>query len=154
MNVSRRRVLGQLSAAAGLSALPGGLRADETETSVHLLALLIADRARTKAALAHLTARGGKDLISPLIFALRYSPGPERPLVELLQEIAGVYGPEDWHEWMLWQEAHPEIAPHPALIEMKREVYLSIDSYFEPFLKTEYLQPDRMKIRLEEIAWG
>ncbi|MEM7236531.1 MAG: DUF3179 domain-containing protein [Pseudomonadota bacterium] len=154
MLVSRRHVLSTLSAVAGGALVPASGRAQEDPTEDHLLSLLISDRSRHKAAFSYFEARGGTDLISPLIFALRFTPGPERPIIDLLQTISGDTGPQDWHDWMLWQERHPEIVPHPALIVMKRQLYLTIDSYFEPFLKPEFLQRDQMKIRLEEIAWG
>ena len=55
---------------------------------------------------------------------------------------------------MLWQERNPQLVPHPSLIAFKREVFLQIDPNFDLFLRPEYLQRDRMKIRLEEITWG
>ncbi|MEM8699034.1 MAG: DUF3179 domain-containing protein [Pseudomonadota bacterium] len=153
-SLTRRHTLAGLSAPL-LAALPlPGRAASEAETGVALMDLLITSRSRFEAAMALLKQRGGEDLISPLIFALRFSRNPSGPINSLLQRITGNESADDWHDWMLWQERHPEIQPHPALIEMKRDVYLSIDPYFDVFLRPEYLAPERTRIRFEEVTWG
>ncbi|MEM9045206.1 MAG: DUF3179 domain-containing protein [Pseudomonadota bacterium] len=150
--LSRRTALTGLAATATLPFAPA-LAADDA-TAKALKDLLIASNSRYAASISHLAERRGADIIAPLIFALRYTPNPEQPILALLHEITGNDAANTWHEWMLWQERHPENIPHPAYIDMKRELFLSIDSYFDVFLKPEHLQPERMKIRFEEVAWG
>ncbi|MEM1276331.1 MAG: DUF3179 domain-containing protein [Pseudomonadota bacterium] len=152
MMLTRRTALTGLAASTALPLLPA--RAQEEATATALRDLLIASQSRYQAAIDHLNQRKGADLIASLIFALRYSPNPEQPMLALLRDITGNEAAVTWHDWMLWQELHPENTPHPAYIDIKRDLFLSIDPYFEVFLDPEDLQPDRMKIRFEEVAWG
>lgn len=151
---SRRSILGSIGALSASTAVGGPARAQEDETGLHLYNLLIRNRAAFEQSMDFLGQRGGKDLVAPIIFALRFSPNSPFPMNDLLHEITGDTGPDGWHDWMLWQEQHPEYKPHSALIDMKRAVYLSLDPNWDIFLKPEYLQPENMKIRLEEITWG
>ena len=152
MPLTRRSALTGL-ALSTMPALPA-LAATEADVTKALKDLLIGSKSRFEAAMTLLDARGGEDLIAPLIFALRFSPNPQLPMNELLHKLTGNFGPTDWHDWMLWQERNPQIKSHPALIEMKRELFLAIDPYFDVFLRPEYLQPDRTRIRFEEVTWG
>ena len=105
-------------------------------------------------ALASLRAHGGVELAPGLIFAMRFSRADELPVRELLAELTGDSAPEDWFDWMLWQEAHPDVVPHPSYAQIKKDLFLRIDPKFDVFLQDEYLARERMKIRLEEITWG
>ncbi|MEM7505736.1 MAG: DUF3179 domain-containing protein [Pseudomonadota bacterium] len=150
MKFSRR------SALAGLASLTvaSPLRAEQVDIAKQLREIMVASRSRFDAAMFELNKVAGPELISPLIFAMRFSPNPYPTIVDLLEKITGEKVGDTWHDWMLWQEAHPEFTPHPAYIDMKRDLYLRIDPYFDVFLKPEHLQPDRMKIRFEEMTWG
>jgi len=59
-----------------------------------------------------------------------------------------------WFDAMEWQEAHPEITPHPSFRRIKLESLRRIDPEFMRFLGGERSDPATMKIRLEEISWG
>ncbi|MGF1447240.1 MAG: DUF3179 domain-containing protein [Pikeienuella sp.] len=116
--------------------------------------LIYGNRATRQSALRHLALNPRTDLAPSLIFALRFARGDRLPIVELLTQATGEAGPDDWFGWMLWQEAHPEISARPALIDLKREIYLAVDPDFAVFLRPEYLVPEKMRIRFEEVAWG
>ncbi len=106
------------------------------------------------AAMAAIADRGDPDMAASVIQAMRFGVVPEDILAALLIKITEEQAGRTWFDWMLWQEANPQIAPHPDFAMVKREVFLRLDPAFEAFLKPEYLVPDRMKIRLEEITWG
>ncbi|MEM9737148.1 MAG: hypothetical protein AAF908_11170, partial [Pseudomonadota bacterium] len=138
MTLTRRTALRGLSATATAGLIPGLVRADEAETAHHLRELFVRSKIRFDQGIQYLSRRGGEDLISPLIFAMRYTQYSQRPIADLLTRVTGDYVPTDWFSWMKWQERHPEIVPHPALIELKREVYLSLDPEFSVFLRPEF----------------
>ncbi|MEM9059337.1 MAG: DUF3179 domain-containing protein [Pseudomonadota bacterium] len=149
--LTRRAILAGL-AASGLAG-PAMASADDGLAKA-FSALLYEDEDAYLAALDQLRARGGLDLMAGLIFARRFTPHDEAPLIRLMQDITGQTGRADWFDWMLWQQAHPEITPHPSYVDLKRELFFEIDTDFDVFLKREYIDPARMKIRFEEIAWG
>ncbi|WP_171096855.1 DUF3179 domain-containing protein [Ruegeria sp. HKCCD7255] len=101
-----------------------------------------------------LRERGDPDVVAALLTGLRYSGRRRDEIAAVMAELSGQDLGTDWFEWMLWQERNPQIVPHPSLIPFKREVLLGIDENFDVFLRPEYLQRDKMKIRLEEITWG
>ncbi|KAJ55273.1 hypothetical protein ACMU_11270 [Actibacterium mucosum KCTC 23349] len=105
-------------------------------------------------ALLAIEKRGNPDMAASLIQALRFSRGPRDAIDATLRSITGAEPEPGWFEWMLWQEANPQITPHPSFIDFKRDMFLRIDPNFDVFLKPRHLNPDRMKIRLEEITWG
>ncbi|MEM1431377.1 MAG: DUF3179 domain-containing protein [Pseudomonadota bacterium] len=150
--ITRRTALTGMSAAGLAFASPQAMAEDNLQDLFE--ALIFADSDEYASTLEVLRARGGEDLAPGLIFALRFTQQNRAPLVALLSDLTGETGARDWFDWMLWQEAHPEIVPHPSYIDLKRELYFRIDRNFEVFLKPEYLDRDRMKIRFEEITWG
>ncbi|MEM6441952.1 MAG: DUF3179 domain-containing (seleno)protein, partial [Pseudomonadota bacterium] len=105
-------------------------------------------------AISYLQERGGTDLASGLILALRFSRYPRSEIVALLERVTGVSPGDGWADWMLWQEGSPEIASHPAYFEFKRTLFMSIDERWRPFLKPEFIADGAMDIRFEEVAWG
>lgn len=106
------------------------------------------------AALAAIEAGKRTDLIGGLILSMRFNPDREAEIVKVLKALTGEGKARDWFDWMLWQEAHPEVIPHASFATYLRDLYLRIDPNFDDFLKPEYLMRDRMGIRVEEIAWG
>ncbi len=111
--------------------------------------ILNSDPRLRKAALEALEERDDPDVVPALIQALRFAPDDEAinaTLVALVHERPGT----DWHDWMLWQEAHPEIEPFAGFDAFKADVMALIDENFRLFLRPGI----KHKIRLEEIAWG
>ena len=153
MPLTRRHFI---ASSAALGAMPGPLLAQQGQSEIDLLRATI--NGPTDDAIAALTAireRGQPDLAAGLIMAMRFSRLPATYFAETLTVITGADAGDDWFDWMLWQEANPQIVPHQAsLIELKREMYLQIDPNFDVFLRPRHLRRDRMKIRLEEITWG
>ncbi|VAV94284.1 hypothetical protein MNBD_ALPHA08-23 [hydrothermal vent metagenome] len=102
-------------------------------------------------ALDALVRRGQLDVAATLVLALRYSG--KVSIAAALSTLAGKKLPT-WNKAMLWQEANPEIVPHKSYRDLKLEVLRRIDPNFMRFLGKERSDQTRMKIRLEEIAWG
>ena len=121
------------------------------------IALIYGTEREYLGALQAISDRNNPDMIAGLILGLRFTRAPAAPLLEVLRKLTGQTSGSKWSrwgDWMLWQEAHPEIVPHESFIDFKREMFLTIDANFEGFLKPRYLKRDKMRIRLEEIAWG
>ncbi|MEM7441505.1 MAG: DUF3179 domain-containing protein, partial [Pseudomonadota bacterium] len=59
-----------------------------------------------------------------------------------------------WFQWMLWQEARPDLTPPDWYARLKREMYLQIDPNFDDFLKLDALTSEAARIRFEEVTWG
>ena len=107
------------------------------------------DLRRRRAALQALEKRGDADVVPALIQALRFSTDNKAinaTLYALVQEPPGT----TWHDWMLWQEAHPEIEPFAGFDVFKANVMALIDENFRLFLGPGV----KHEIRLEDIAWG
>ena len=103
--------------------------------------------------LVALRARGNPDAAAAMILALRYRRNAAMNLSAALEDITGheAFG---WFDWMVWQEANPAIKPHPSFTELKLDVLLRIDPNFLRFFGSDWTDPGKMKIRLEEITWG
>lgn len=151
MVMDRRRLLKIASAAA---LVPGGLSAQENALARAQKALVNGNDQEFADAQALILERGDPDMAAALILALRYARRPQSKFISMLEAVTGASAGSSWNEWMLWQEAHPEIIPHPAFGELKRDVLLRIDPNFDDFLRPEFIQRERMNIRLEEITWG
>lgn len=105
-------------------------------------------------ALAAIVARGDLDMAPGLVLAMRFSGGSSLRIAKALRDLTGHDAPARWFDWMVWQERHPEILPHPAYTPLKRAVFLGIDPAFSVFLEPRFLGRDRAKIRFEEVTWG
>ncbi len=151
MSVSRRHFVGMIGAGA-LAPATGLAQQDPVLDAVR--STLYARRTEFEAQMEYLLARGNPDVVPALLTGLRFSDRRRDEISEVMEALTGQQLGTDWFDWMLWQEQNPQVIPHPALIPFKREVLLGIDRNFDIFLRPEYLQRDRMKIRLEEIAWG
>lgn len=97
-------------------------------------------------------ARGNQDMIATLLLAARYSNN-WNAIQSTLEALTGTKI-QNWEEGMLWQEAHPDIIPHPSYRDSKLDLFKRIDPNFMQFLDGEKSNRDNMKIRLEEITWG
>jgi hypothetical protein len=149
--MDRRRLLKGAIAAIVLAA---PARAEDDPLLQAQLALVDGISSEFAAALDLIRQRGNPDMVAGLIEALRFTSMPDQPILDTLQAITGQDGGNDWFDWMLWQERHDEVIPHPSYAAFKRDLYLRIDPAFDGFLKPKYLARDRTKIRLEEITWG
>ncbi|WP_424833089.1 DUF3179 domain-containing protein [Ruegeria sp.] len=149
--LTRRGFTGAL--AASLIA-PNSLWAQEDPVLAAVRSTLFGSRGEFQSGMTFLTQRGDPDVVSALITAMRYGRQRQFDIVDVMQSLTGEATGPDWFEWMLWQERNPQVVPHPSLIPFKREVLLGVDSNFDLFLRPQYLQRDRMKIRFEEITWG
>jgi len=103
-------------------------------------------------ALEKLVARGNKDVIATIVQSLRFRRG-DLATLDAFKALTG-QPIKDWADGMLWQEAHPEVKPHPSFRKIKTDIFKNIDPAFERFVGGERSDPDKMKIRLEEITWG
>ena len=96
-----------------------------------------------------LRGRGDPDVVPGLIQVLQFVDDDgwiDRTLAGLTGEERG----KTWKEWVLWQQAHPEITPYEGFDAFKADVMAFIDPDFRLFL-----QPGvKHEIRLEEIVWG
>jgi hypothetical protein len=100
-------------------------------------------------ALAVLRGRGKLDVVPGLIQALRFvhdGADIDRTLAALTGEPAG----KTWPQWVLWQQAHPEITPFEGFDAFKADVMAVIDPNFRDFLQPGVAH----EIRLEEVLWG
>jgi hypothetical protein len=131
-----------------LLAAPAAAESDGESVAFAADALIFGDAEETDAAVDYLTRRGDADVAASAILALRFGAARRTQLVGLLQHLTG-HKAETWHDWMLWQEVHPEIRPHPSFRTLALKVLQEIDPNFLVFF------PDQnLRIRLEEIAWG
>ncbi|MEM9782995.1 MAG: DUF3179 domain-containing (seleno)protein, partial [Pseudomonadota bacterium] len=154
---TRRRLLtGGAALAAGTTlGLPANAAGDaDLDRAIwSMLAPRSARAIPTKQAVALLREADDLRTVPGLILAARFG-GRLRETQTLLAEITGEDPTNEWFEWMLWQEANPQVEPLPGYIDMKRAVLLSIDRDFDIFLRPEHLTREAARIRVEEIAWG
>jgi hypothetical protein len=134
-----------------LAGAASALAQDEADEADELARRLLApDGVVRMLTLDSIRARGGTDLVAPLIEVLRYRPRSGSELAAILDSLTGERIGHDWHEWMLWQEAHPEITPYPGYAAFKADVLALIDPAFRLFIQADVAH----EIRLEEIVWG
>ncbi len=119
----------------------------------HSRALIFGTDRDLRDSLAALRARGIPDAAATMILALRYRRDAAMNISAALQDITG-HEALGWFDWMVWQEANPEIKPHPSFTEFKLEVFRRLDPNFLRFFASDWADPGNMKIRLEEITWG
>lgn len=142
--------------AAGLL-IPSLGYAQDTAMYDAQMALVFGQRAQYDHALDAISKRGNLDMVAGLILGLRYTRQPATSITKVLRQLTGHMADQvwsQWSDWMLWQEAHPEVVPHTSFPDFKRQVFISIGPEFSDFLKPEFITPQAAKIRLEEIAWG
>ena len=125
----------------------------DEEVQRHSFNLIFGDTEERDAAVEALTARGKPDVAAALILALRYHRVESDRYAGVLRQLTGGEG-RTWFDWMLWQQKHPEVKPHPSFGVFKLTTLLRIDRRFESFIGPYILEPEAQKIRLEEITWG
>lgn len=143
-------VLALLPAAAGARD-PQPMSDDEVDR-LSELALLGHGTSRMDA-LGRLAARGDPDVAATLVMALRYRRDVAGETGFAFRAVTGSDA-EAWHDAMLWQQAHPEIAPRPDFRRLKLTVLERLDPGFLRFLGGDRGRPENLDIRLEEIVWG
>ncbi len=111
--------------------------------------LFSAARTDRDRAIMALGPRGDTDVVAALIQALRFFRD-DAAIATALEGLTGERHGVDWHAWMLWQEAHPEIEPFDGFDGFKADIMAAIDPDFRLFLQKGV----KHEIRLEEIAWG
>jgi len=149
---TRRQVTAMFTAAA---LMPQKTLAAEAADLYQLQKAIISnDHEAFSAALEAIKARGNPDMAAGLIFGMRFTRGSQLAISETLNAITGETKAQSWFDWMLWQERHPEIVPHPSYADVKRELFLQIDPNFDVFLRRKHLRRDAMRIRFEEVTWG
>ena len=126
---------------------------DDGMVILHSRGVVFGDLETAQKGLKFLGERGKLDIVPGLIMALRYRRGLDKDINAVLTRLTG-HKAEKWHEWMLWQEAHPEIKPHAGYLDIKRDGLGQLDPRYRIFFRIGYDQPDDMRIRLEEIVWG
>jgi hypothetical protein len=122
----------------------------EIEALSHLIAL--GPTEEKDVAVKMLLDRGNMDIVPSLIFAMRY----RRDNQVIPEAVSALTGAEvtGWKSGMLWQEAHPEVTPHPSYRALKLDIFTKIDPQFMRFLGGDRSLQVNLKIRLEEITWG
>tara|TARA_R110002126_G_scaffold240332_4_gene383572 strand:+ start:719 stop:1132 length:414 start_codon:yes stop_codon:yes gene_type:complete len=80
-------------------------------------------------------ARGNQDMIATLLLAARYSNNWNA--IQSALEALTDTKIQNWEEGMLWQEAHPDIIPHPSYRDSKLDLLKRIDPNFMQFLDGE-----------------
>ena len=112
--------------------------------------LFVQDENKRKAALAYFREEGTREAIPVLVQAMRFSQTNAEELADILKKLAGEEPGTSWHDWMLWQEAHPEIKPPEGFVLFKAAVYSKIDINLLRFLYPGVAH----EIRIEEVVWG
>lgn len=97
-----------------------------------------------------IAARGKPDAAAILILALRFAQSEDPPIVAALEKITGAKAGTDWNDWMLWQEANPQVGVIKGFAKLQARLYDRIDANFQNFLDGT----QKHEIRLEEITWG
>ncbi|MDD9878704.1 MAG: hypothetical protein OXR84_14810 [Magnetovibrio sp.] len=146
---------GVLAIFMALSTPPAGAGAapDTAQTVNDNWTLMFGDPDATAEAAERLARRGNKDVIPTVVLALRYADSKAEPLIGLFKSLTG-HTPEGWNEAMTWLERHPEIKPHESYRAIKLFLFARIDPKFLQFLGGERSNPEKMKIRFEEVTWG
>lgn len=150
--LTRRSTL--IGLAAATAPFPALAVEEDRRVEDALLALVFGSSVDIPPALRFLTERGKLDVVSGLIFALRFSRYDRLALLTALSDLTGETGLSGWPDWAPWQEAHPEVKSHPAYYVMKRTFLMEKEPDWRPFLRPEFIADGAMDIRFEEIAWG
>lgn len=139
-------------AAPAAGPTPGTSMTDDEVARLSELALFGSGTARMDA-LGRLAARGDPDVAATLITALRYRRDVTLETPFAFQAVTGSEA-GTWFDAMLWQQAHPEVVPHPSYRTLKLDLLKRLDPNFLRFLGEDRSLPANLDIRLEEITWG
>ena len=129
---------------------PPELQRELSETEKLARQILTTSTLERNQVMAKLVDRGNTDVVPALIQSLRFMRQDPWTIANALQVLTGEEIGNSWHEWILWQEDHPEIKPFDGFAEYKAWVFSQIDPDFRLFLYDAIAHD----IRLEEIVWG
>lgn len=156
VNGPLRRLALAIALAFGLGSLgvPAGAQPykpiDGSPELYNALSLIYKSSPNSNWALDWILARGKADMVPHLIASMRYSRLGESRLDKAIRQLTGETQRRDWFDWMLWQQAHPELKWHESFPEFKSAVLFGLDRDFRRFIV-----PDQeYDIRIEEITWG
>ena len=124
--------------------------ANDVEATQLAAALFSNDLATRRDTLRRIEARGGTDMVAPLIFGLRYFKRGTDQVVHVLKHLTGARPGGDWAAWLAWQQQHPEIVPFDGFDALQSVLLGNIDAGFRKYV----YRGVRHEIRLEEIVWG
>ncbi len=126
------------------------IQAEQDFVALSKLILIGSDLERDAAADA-IIAHGSADMIPTLVLLMRIG-GSHVATQKALHALTGKTL-RNWREAMLYQEAHPEIEPHPSYYELKLWYWSGIDKDFLSLFNSAS-DWNNMRIRFEEITWG
>jgi hypothetical protein len=112
MKLTRRRFAGLTLSGA---ALPRAALADGLTPARAQRAAMFGTSSEFRAAMQYIQARGDLDMVAGLLLSLRFSRVRGPQIAETLTSLTGRDHFTDWFEWMLWQEANPQITATPPL---------------------------------------
>ncbi|MEO0370019.1 MAG: DUF3179 domain-containing protein [Pseudomonadota bacterium] len=98
-----------------------------------------------------IVAEGGTDMIPSLVLLMRIG-GSHVVTRDALKALTGEDLP-DWRAAMDYQQANPQITPHPSYYDLKLWYWGGIDAEFRDLFAMP-VDPTQMRIRFEEITWG
>ncbi|MEM7440639.1 MAG: hypothetical protein AAF393_13650, partial [Pseudomonadota bacterium] len=147
--MKRRELLLTGAAAAGAPSI--GFAQGRSDLEKAMWGAIFGGQAAYDEAMALLAKENDPALVFPLIVVQRFSRMPSAWFDAEMQRLSG----EDrngWFQWMLWQEARPDLTPPDWYARLKREMYLQIDPNFDDFLKLDALTSEAARIRFEEVT--
>ncbi len=129
---------------------PGPTTRELSDIEEQARQIITKDTLERNAIMARLVERGDTDVVPALIQSLRFMGQDPWTITNALQVLTGEAIGASWHDWVLWQEGHPEVKPFDGFAEYKAWVFSQIDPNFRLFLYDGVAHT----IRLEEIVWG
>ncbi|MCE7998094.1 MAG: DUF3179 domain-containing protein [Rhodobiaceae bacterium] len=123
---------------------------DDLQTATMAAQLISQSPVLRRVSIEWLRDIGGKPAIPALIRALRYNAEDRDLIINALESLTGEQAGTRWHDWVLWQEAHPEIQAFEGHDSFLTTLFTAIDPNFVSFVYPGVSH----KIRLEEIVWG
>lgn len=124
--------------------------ADHLQTATMAAQLLSQSPVLRRVSIEWLRDVGGKPAIPALIRGLRFAADERELIIDALETLTGEQAGDRWHDWVLWQEAHPELKAFEGHDSFLTTLFTAIDPNFISFVYPGV----EHKIRLEEIVWG
>lgn len=149
----RAVILAVLILTGGIAGAHAQTSEDDAAFQRRVIAIFQSDPVARSEALDWFAARGEPDIAPTLIVAHRFVFDAADEFDRVLQQVTG-HQASGWFEWMLWQEANPDLKPHQGYDRLRRYLFSSIDPRFDVFFDGHKTRPGNMRIRLEEIVWG